>query len=221
MNSLKKLNLPTLSFKSLVILLQITIAISIFHLPKIAQAEKETKILILGDSLTEGYGVAKTDAYPNQLEKLLLEKKKKVRVINAGSSGSTSASALGRLKWHMRSKPQIVIFALGANDGLRGIQSKATFENLEKAVLLAQKNQIKVVIAGMKMPMNYGEKFRLEFEQTFVKISKKYRTIFIPFLLKDVGGDPAMNLPDGIHPNEKGHKKMAQNLLPLILEQLK
>lgn len=180
--------------------------------------QSEFTVLILGDSLTEGYGVSKTAAFPNQLQVLLNQKfaKQKTKVINAGSSGSTSASALSRLKWHLRSKPNVLLLALGANDGLRGFSVSATKKNLQKTIALAKENKIKVILAGMKLPLNYGEKYRNDFESTFKDLAKSEKIEFIPFLLKDVGGQPQLNLPDGIHPNEKGHKIIAENLVPYM-----
>jgi acyl-CoA thioesterase-1 len=185
-----------------------------------ANSEKETKdqvktILVLGDSVSEGYGVAKKDSYPSLLEKKLKEKHN-VKVINSSISGSTSASAPGRLKWALRNKPDILILALGGNDGLRGIQPEATFNNLDKTIQLAKKNNIKILLAGMVMPFNYGKEYRKEFSGTFSKLAKKHKLEFMPFLLKDVGGNKDLNLPDGIHPNEKGYKIVVKNILPHV-----
>ncbi|EQC51376.1 arylesterase [Bacteriovorax sp. DB6_IX] len=178
------------------------------------------KILIIGDSLTEGYGISKKDAYPTLLEKLLNQKKQKYKVINAGSSGSTSASANSRLRWHLRSKPQTLILALGANDGLRGINPKATKENLQKAITLAKKNKVRVILAGMQMPYNYGEDYRKNYSQAFKELVKENKLTFIPFLLKGVGGKKELNISDGIHPNEKGHKIIAKNLADFLKDKL-
>lgn len=191
-------------------------------LGKSDKKSKPIKILVLGDSLTEGYGVAKKDAYPAQLETLLSEKlkDKTTKVINAGSSGSTSASAKGRIQWHLRAKPKLVIFSLGANDGLRGLKIDSTRKNLETAIKIAQKSQVKIILSGMMLPHNYGKKYRTEFENLFKELSKKHNVALVPFLLKDVGAQKEMNLPDGIHPNEKGHKKIAETLLPYVLKEI-
>lgn len=173
---------------------------------------KEKRILILGDSLTAGYGVAKENAYPALVEKELNSTGHKVKVINAGSSGSTSASGLGRLKWHLKVKPDVLVLALGGNDGLRGVDLSSTKKNLEKVVELAKEKDIKVVLAGMKLPLNYSDKYRKQFEDMYVDLVKKHKTGHIPFLLKNVGANPDLNLPDGIHPNEKGHKVVAETV---------
>ncbi len=174
------------------------------------------KVLILGDSLTEGYGVALKKAYPSLLEKILTQKGHSVKIINAGSSGSTTASAYSRMLWHLKGKPDILLLALGANDGLRGVNLKSTQANLEKTILLAQKNGLKVILAGMKIPINYGPQYRGNFEALFKNLAKKHNITLIPFLLKGVGGHRKLNLPDGIHPNIKGHKKIAETVLPYI-----
>lgn len=180
------------------------------------------RFLIIGDSLTAGYGVSKEAAYPRQLELLFQEQGYKIQVLNAGSSGSTSASLKRRLQWHIKAQPKYIMIALGANDGLRGIPVSQTYANLKKSIEFAQKRKIQVILAGMKMPLNYGKKYRTDFEKTYKKLAKVFpEVIFIPFLLKDVGGVKDLNLADGIHPNEKGQKKIAQLLFKSLKGQLK
>src|SRR5687767_11144398 len=119
-------------------------------------AQAKTRILALGDSLTEGYGLAKEDALPALLEKKLKAKGKAVGVIHAGISGATSASGPTMLRWHLKNKPDVLILALGANDGLRGLDVKQTEKNLTDTVATAKSHGIKVVLVGMKVPPNYG-----------------------------------------------------------------
>jgi len=177
-----------------------------------------SRILILGDSLTEGYGVSKKDAFPALLEELLNKKseKRRFKVVAAGSSGSTTASAFKRLKWHLKKKPKLLILALGGNDGLRGVKPKATKANLDKAITFAKSKNIKVLLAGMKIPTNYGEDYRKAYEKTFVDLAKKHDVSLVPFLLKNVGGVKELNLPDGIHPNEKGHIVVSKTLFKYV-----
>lgn len=177
-------------------------------------------ILILGDSLTEGYQLAKEEAYPSLIEKELSKKHPDIKVINGGVSGATSASGLKRLDWYLKARPEIMVLALGANDGLRGLKPNDTEKNLSLTIEKAQSRQIKVILAGMKMPPNYGEKYRKEFESVFEKIAHKYKLKSIPFLLEGVGGVPELNLPDGIHPNKKGHEVMAKNVLRVLEKEL-
>lgn len=177
-------------------------------------------ILFLGDSLTEGYQLAKDQAYPALIEKELKAKVPTLKIINAGVSGATSASGLKRLDWYLKARPDIMVLALGANDGLRGIKVSETEKNLSLVIEKAKQGGIKVILAGMKMPTNMGENYRSEFEQIFVKVAKRYSLKLIPFLLEGVGGVPELNLSDGIHPNPKGHEVMAKNVLKVLETEL-
>jgi acyl-CoA thioesterase-1 len=173
-----------------------------FSTPALLYAE--TTVLMLGDSLTEGTGVEKTKAYPYLVEqKLKAQGFLAIKVINAGVSGSTTASALSRLTWYLRDRPDILLLALGANDGLRGLPTLQIKH-------LALSKGIRVVLAGMKMPPNYGEDYTLKYEKVFLELAKEYGIKFIPFLLEGVAGDPKLNLPDGIHPNERGHQIISE-----------
>ncbi len=183
-------------------------------------AEAKTRVVILGDSLTEGYGVAREQAYPALVQKSLTAAGKDVEIINGGSSGSTSASAPSRMKWYLKSKPQIVVLALGANDALRGFSLAGTEKNLGEAIDLAKKNGVKVLLAGIKVPTNFGKKYDDELDRIYASLSKKFSVPLLPFLLEGVGGVPKNNLADGIHPNEKGHEIVAKlvekHLVPLL-----
>jgi acyl-CoA thioesterase-1 len=183
-------------------------------------AETPKRMVILGDSLTEGLGVAKEQAYPSLLEKKINASGKKWQVVNAGISGSTSAGSEKRLQWLMKNKIDLLIIALGANDGLRGLKIEATKKNLSQTIELAKKNKIKIVLAGMLLPPNYGKEYRNQFEKLFLDLSKKYDLILIPFLLDKVGGEIQMNQSDGIHPNEKGHEIIADTVFKIIKDHL-
>ncbi|MEK6556185.1 MAG: GDSL-type esterase/lipase family protein, partial [Bdellovibrionota bacterium] len=125
-------------------------------------------IVVLGDSLTDGYGLAKEQAFPALVEKKFhAEGQKDIKVINAGISGSTSSSAPQRLKWFLKTKPQVLVVALGANDGLRGIPTAQLYKNLSKTIQTAQDSHIKVILFGMKMPANYGSKYQKDFEKVY------------------------------------------------------
>ena len=181
------------------------------------------RIVCLGDSLTEGYSLAPEQAWPDLLQGALRRKGwPGAVVVNAGVSGSTSASALSRLKWQLRSPPDVLILALGANDGLRGIAAEETKKNLAAAIDLAEESGIVVLLAGMKMPPNYGPEYTKQFEGTFSALAAEKKVALIPFLLEGVAGDPALNLADGIHPNAKGYEVIAQtverHLEPLLAE---
>jgi acyl-CoA thioesterase-1 len=177
-------------------------------------------ILFLGDSLTEGYRLAKEEAYPALIEKKLKKEHEDIKVINGGVSGATSASGMKRLDWYLKAKPDIMVLALGANDGLRGLKVKDTEKNLSSVIEKAHNRGIKVILAGMKMPTNYGEPYRSHFEEMFPKLAKKYKIKLIPFLLEDVAIKKELNLSDGIHPNAKGHEVMARTVLKVLESEL-
>jgi acyl-CoA thioesterase-1 len=185
-----------------------------------AQSSKNKKLVIVGDSLTEGYGVSKEQAFPALLEKKIQEAKKNWVVVNAGISGSKTASAEQRVKWVLKSNPDMIVLALGANDGLRGLKVEESEKNLEKAILLAQQAKLKVVLAGLYIPPNYGAEYGKNFRQVYERLAKKHKLVFIPFLLEGVGGIPEFNLADGIHPNEKGHEKIAATAFRIIQSEL-
>ena len=202
-------------------------SISLFFAPKTrlqaqqASVEKKSKIIFLGDSITAGYGVAKPNAYPALLEtKLKKENLNGFKIINGGISGSTSASGLSRLKWQLKGKPNYIIIALGANDGLRGTQVNETKKNLEEIIILAKKNQLQVLLAGMMMPPNYGKQYREDFSAIFPALAKKHKVLLMPFLLDGVAGEPKLNQSDGIHPNEAGHKIIAEKMWPYLKQLL-
>lgn len=173
-------------------------------------------VLCLGDSLTEGYQLDREDAYPFVLEQKLKSKYPDLKVINGGVSGATTASGLKRLSWYVKVKPDILVLALGANDGLRGMDLKESEKNLSAIIEKAQMDNIKVLLVGMKMPTNYGEPYRSNFQKLFPALAKKYKVSLVPFLLEGVGGNPKLNIADGIHPNPEGHKVMAQTVQKVL-----
>lgn len=184
------------------------------------QTSSAKTIVALGDSVTAGYGVAKQEAYPALLEVALKKKNPNIKVINAGISGATSANAISNLKWQMRRPFDILILCLGGNDGLRGLKLKQTEENLSKAINIALEKNIKVLLVGMRIPQNYGKKYQSDFFKMYKRLAKKHKISYMPFLLKDVALNDELNLPDGIHPNEKGYKKVAENILPYVEKML-
>ncbi len=181
-------------------------------------ASAPQRILILGDSLSEGYGVSREQAFPAILQTLLVEKgHPEVEVINGGISGSTSASGVPRLRWQLRQPPQIVMIALGANDGLRGLPLAETKKNIANMITLARSHHVKVLLAGMKLPPNYGPDYAEGFEAMYRDLAQQHHTPFIPFLLEGVAGNRELNIEDGMHPNEKGHAIVARHVLPYLL----
>ncbi|NQU63699.1 MAG: arylesterase [SAR324 cluster bacterium] len=192
--------------------------ILLFYFPA-TQLAAETRILFLGDSITAGFGVDKEKAYPALVDAALKQKGfRDIQIINAGISGSTTASALSRLKWYSRIQPQILVLALGGNDGLRGISVESMEMNLDRSIQFALEKGMKIILAGMQIPPNYGVNYATAFREVFSKLAARYPITFMPFLLKDVGGNPELNLPDGIHPTAEGHRLITANMMPYILE---
>ena len=178
-----------------------------------------TKVLLLGDSITAGYGVEKAQSYPSLIEKKLAAAEVgEIEIVNASISGSTSASALSRLKWYERIEPDVLFLALGANDGLRGLSTEQLHANLSQTIRYALESGMRVILAGMRMPPNYGREYTKSFKNVYKSLNREYSIVFMPFLLKDVGGRAELNLPDGIHPNAEGHRRIAENVLPYILK---
>jgi acyl-CoA thioesterase-1 len=179
----------------------------------------EVRVLFLGDSLTTGLGVQKDQAYPALVGELLRRQgRADVKIINGGISGATTAGAASRLKWHLKAAPHVLVLALGANDGLRGLSLETMAKNLDDAIALALENNLCVILAGMEIPPNYGPDYTRRFSQTFRDLAGKYGITLIPFLLENVGGVRNMNQADGVHPNAAGHRQIARTVLPWLLE---
>lgn len=171
-------------------------------------------VVFLGDSLTAGLGLPEDEAYPAVLEELLAREGTDVRVVNAGVSGDTSAGGLARLSWVLRQEPDVLVVELGPNDGLRGIDLSSTEANLRSIIGEAREAGAEVLLAGLKLPPNYGPDYAGQFEEMYARIAEEMEVPMVPFLLEGVGGEPELNLPDGLHPNTEGHRIVADNVLP-------
>ena len=180
-------------------------------LPVPAPAQ-EPVIVALGDSLTAGLGVAADEAYPARLEARLAREGLRYRVVNAGVSGDTTAGALRRIDWVLRARPAVVVVALGANDGLRGLPVAAMRDNLVAIVTRLREAGARVLLAGMRLPPNYGAEYTREFAAAFETVARRTSVPLLPFLLDGVAGRANLNLPDGIHPNAAGQKLVADNV---------
>jgi acyl-CoA thioesterase I len=167
-------------------------------------ASTRPKIVALGDSLTAGYGLLESQAYPALLQKRIDAAGYKFEVVNAGVSGDTSAGGLRRLDWSLQGDVKVLIVALGGNDGLRGLPVGEMKQNLTRIVEEARKRNIAVILAGIEAPPNYGQEYATSFRAAFKEVAREQRVPFIPFLLNDVAGRADLNLGDGIHPNEQG-----------------
>ncbi len=192
----------------------------LFVAPLALRAVEPITILVLGDSLTAGYGLAEDDAFPAQLEAALVTQGYAVRVINAGISGDTSAGGAARLDWSLADNPDLVIIALGANDALRGLSPDQTRANLATIIRRLQARQISVLLAGMLAPRNMGEDYYNSFDKIYPELAQEFSVPLYPFFLEGVAGKPELNLADGIHPNVAGVQVMVDGLLPLVKEEL-
>jgi len=177
----------------------------------------ERVILFLGDSLTAGLGVEAEQAYPRLLgEMLARDGISDVRIVNGGISGSTSAGALARLRWYQQIAPSILFLALGANDGLRGLTMEEMARNLNAVIEAAKARGMRVILAGMELPPNYGQEYTAAFRHVYHDLAARHGLPLIPFLLEGVGGVPALNQADGIHPNAEGHQRIARHVYPTL-----
>jgi|SRR5690554_6307811 len=180
-----------------------------------ANPEEEKKsILFFGNSLTAGYGLEPEDAFTGIIQYRIDSLGLNFQVINWGLSGETTASGLNRLDWFLEEEPYIFVLELGGNDGLRGIAVSETRENLRKIIQKVKSNypQTHILLAGMQIPPNMGQEYSREFKSMFEELAEEEQVQLIPFLLEGVAGDPNLNLPDGIHPNEAGNKIVADTL---------
>jgi acyl-CoA thioesterase-1 len=168
-------------------------------------------ILFLGDSITAGYGLELSQAYPALIQEKIDAKGWRFKAVNAGQSGDTSAGALDRLNWLLRNPVAVLVLELGGNDGLRGLPVESTRKNLQALIDRTREKHpaAKIVIAGMKVPPNMGRAYGEKFETIFTELAKKNNAPLIPFVLEGVGGVPELNLPDGIHPTVKGQQIIA------------
>ena len=200
-----------------------TLAAVLFALavaPAAAPAAAEpVRLVVLGDSLTAGYGLPPGAGFPARLEAALKKRGRDVTVIDAGVSGDTTAGGLSRLDWSVGADAQAVIVELGGNDMLRGIDPARTAENLDKIVGRLRDRGLPVLVAGMRAPRNLGEDYGTAFDALFATVAERHGAALYPFFLDGVAADPALNLPDGIHPNEAGIAIIVERILPAV-EQL-
>ena len=177
-------------------------------------------LVALGDSLTAGLGLDPDQAYPALLQRRLRAEGFDLRVVNAGQSGDTTAAGLRRAEWSLAGDVRILIVALGGNDGLRALPVDQMKRNLAEIVSLARRRSIAVLLAGMEAPPNFGATYTAQFRHVFQELASEHDVTFMPFLLDGVAGDPALNQPDGIHPNAAGAAIVADRvraaLAPLL-----
>ena len=175
---------------------------------------KKKSIVFFGNSLTAGYGVSPSEAFPAIIQKRIDSLGLPYQVINAGVSGETSSGGKTRINWILREPVDIFVLELGANDGLRGTPLSETKKNLQDIIdtVKAKYPHAKLVFAGMEIPPNMGQAYTTEFRNIYTELAKKNSMTLIPFLLEGVGGEPELNQADGIHPTAKGHLIVAENV---------
>jgi acyl-CoA thioesterase I len=170
------------------------------------------KIVALGDSLTAGLGLVESQSYPTRLQEKIDADGYEFDVVNAGVSGDTSAGGLRRLDWVLEGDVRVLIVALGANDGLRGLSVADMKQNLSTIIERAKARGVIVILAGMEAPPNYGDEYAQAFRQAFRQVALEQRVLFIPFLLKNVAGRSDLNQADAIHPNAQGAAMVADTV---------
>jgi len=184
--------------------------------PKTQVSSERPRIVAFGDSLTAGLGVASDQSYPAHLQRKLDAAAYAYRVVNAGVSGETTAGGARRISWALNNKPAIVILELGGNDGLRGLSLQETKANLERIIQQLQQASVTVVLAGMKLPPNYGQDYTAGFEALYQALAKQYRLTLIPFFLDGVAGSSSLNQADGIHPTGEGYRLIVEKVFPTL-----
>jgi len=180
--------------------------------------DKPKSILFLGDSITAGYGLDQSQAFPALIKARIDDANLNYTVVNAGLSGETSSGGLRRVGWLLRSKVDVLVLELGANDGLRGIDLSVTKSNLQQIIDQARKANpdVSIIVAGMQVPPNLGQSYTNEFRQIFPDLAQSNNAKLIPFILDGVAGEPTLNLSDGIHPNVEGQKILADNVWKVL-----
>jgi acyl-CoA thioesterase-1 len=183
-------------------------------------AASAPKVVFLGDSLTAGLGLDEGQAYPAVIERELRDEGTPIQVINAGVSGDTTAGGLSRLSWLLGQHPEVVVVALGANDGLRALPVAETEKNLREIVRRSKVAGARVLLLGMRIPPNYGP-YAGDFAALYPRLAKELDVPFVPFLLAGVGGVRGLNQADGLHPTAEGQEILAKNVLPYLTDMLR
>lgn len=183
---------------------------------------KKLSILILGDSLSSGYGMKLNQSWVNLLKNKLQKLKINCRINNNSIAGSTTHNGLNRLKYYLKTnQPNISIVALGGNDALRGFNLKISKKNLQKIVTLLKKAKSDIILVGVRIFPNYGQEYTRAFSSLYQKIAKMKQIHYIPEILKNIAEKPTLMQEDGIHPNAKAQNKILQRIFPTLLTLVK
>jgi acyl-CoA thioesterase-1 len=192
-------------------------SLALLALGTIPAQAAEIRLMMLGDSITAGYGLARAEALPARLEAALRAQGRAVRVIDAGVSGDTTAGGRARLDWALADNPHAVIVALGGNDGLRALEPRSSRANLAAILDALAAKRLPTMLTGMLAPPNLGAEYGREFAASFSDLARERPgVVFYPFLLEGVAGDLSLNQPDGIHPNPAGVAEMVRRMLPYV-----
>jgi acyl-CoA thioesterase I len=201
------------------------VGILIVHFPTAVYSKEKVVVLAFGDSLTAGYGVKDEESYPSRLQIKIASAGYPHKVVNAGVSGDTTAGGVRRIRWLMKHEPEIVILALGANDGLRGLSVVEMRKNLETMITICREHNARILLAGMKALPNYGEDYMQDFETVFPELAQKHDLNYLPFLLEGVAGEQKHTQPDGLHPLASGYRIVTdlvwQQLEPMLSKSLR
>jgi acyl-CoA thioesterase-1 len=168
-------------------------------------AQDRPRIVFLGDSLSAGYGLDnKEQSVPSLIQQQLDAEGYNYEVVNQGVSGDTSAGGVSRLEWALTGDVRVLVIELGGNDGLRGLPVETTKQNISQIITAATQRRVQVLLTGMEAPPSYGPLYTAQFRQLFRDLAREHDVVFMPFFLEGVAGNPALNQPDGIHPNREG-----------------
>jgi acyl-CoA thioesterase-1 len=189
---------------------------ALFAMPVVPKAPGRPTIVALGDSLTSGHGIGASRAFPAVLQHRLDERGYGYRVVNAGVSGDTSARAVSRLDAALDGNVRVLIVALGANDGLRGLPVESLRHNLEAIIERAQAQGVVVLLCGMEALPVHGWGYSVAFHQVYVGLAQRYHVPLVPFMMLDVLADPSLMQPDHVHPNAEGARVMADHIWPYL-----
>lgn len=197
------------------------ISVGFFLLLSFAAQATDT-ILVVGDSISAGYGLAQGQSWPSLLEKRLREQRLDYSVVNASISGDTTAGGRSRIGAALdQARPAVVIIALGGNDGLRGLPIAALRDNLHAMIEAVRARKARVVLAGMKLPPNYGPDYTRAFEQSYAELARRHKAALVPFLLDGVAEKRELFQPDGIHPVAEAQPQILDNVWKVLKPQLK
>jgi acyl-CoA thioesterase-1 len=184
-------------------------------------AAGEPLLVCFGDSITAGYGLRTGESFPDALQRDLNRRGYHYKVSNQGTSGATTKDAVAALSSVLRLHPEVVIVEFGGNDGLRGLPPEQTRRNLDQVLTALEQAHIKILLAGITLPPNYGPDYIEQFEQVFRTLAARHHTAFVPMIYKDLVHIPGAIQPDGIHPTVKGSEIIARTLLPALVPLLR